>query len=148
MKYTERILGTIALVSYVLLQFDIPGFRILFLLSVSLLSMIYFLLSFFIINELPLFKRPDPLETRNPNGFQITASILFGILSSTALIGFVFTVNHYPDNQSMLYMGLIPLTILTFISIFNVIKQKDRFNMNLLIRGVILISSGVLLIIF
>ena len=144
MRRTEIILAAIGMLSCVFMLFHIPGFRLLFILSMNLLSLFYFFFSYFLLYELPLFKRvikpaDDHQNVRNP-----VLPVLFGFFASALIVGVVFIANHYPGGKTMTLSGIFPLVVLSVITLIKNRKKKTRFNMNLITRGAILAVIGIL----
>jgi hypothetical protein len=131
---TEKILCSIALIALVMKFFHIPFSGPLLVISLGILSLLYFFGGFYFLNE---------------NKKNNSLAIIAGILLSYAPIGILFKIMYWPGAQPMLIVGIFPcITFLIILIIKKANTNEDQkvYLRNLLIRTSIVSSLSILLL--
>ena len=111
-----------------------PGSNMFITISLTLLAMQYFLLSFIFFNKIKL-KNIFKNETyKNIPPAKIIGTIGFGIGLSTLLLGTLYELLHWPGGEINLYTGIILISIIFIISIIKYLKTKSKFYIPIFIR--------------
>jgi hypothetical protein len=137
---TEKIIAIILVIGLILRFFHIPGGSIFTILSMSILSLLYFPFGFYFLSDKKIDNRT------------IAFSVLSGMVLSIALLGALFKIMHWPGASFMLVFGLagcIPVAILSYL---NHTKPKSEelvlYYKNVFVRVLIVIILGLLSFIF
>jgi len=145
MKKTEKIVGLIALIGLTLKVLLINGGGVITVLSLSFLSLLYFIFGFALFNDIPLrnvFKKQtyDPISKG-----RLVGSILLGFALSALVIGILFSVQLYNGSQFQLINGLVWTTAILIVSIVRLASTKSIFYKQVITRIAILGVIGLIL---
>ena len=136
MKKLELLLSTIAIIAFVLFMLLIPKSTIILVLSVLLLSMIYFYLSVAIFNGIPTKKAFKKSSYASFSNNRIVLSILTGLALSFTLVGIIFKLLFWPGAEVNLIIGLTGLLIASVTGTTKLFMTRDSFYGNILKRTV------------
>lgn len=141
MRTTEKVLIILAIMGETMHMFHLPAAGIITVLSLAMLSMFYFGLSWLLFRE---------RETKANN---IPLSIVAGVACSIAMIGILFKVMYWPGSKTMLFIGFafIAILIIPYFMFMNKSRDKEdgiyKYYLNTLIRLMITASiTSVLLL--
>lgn len=125
---------------------DIP-FGLILMIGMAL-SMVYFYLTTFIINEVPFTKIFLKSSYKDISSSRIIGSILSGISYSILTTGITFKALAWPGANFMVYAGFI-LTTVNLIIVLSKIRRSPNssFYIALRKRGYLLVCLGLLFII-
>ncbi len=144
MKYTtEKILFGLFIFGLVLKEFDMTGADLLLLFSAAIASTFYYVMGFFLINDINLkdiFKRET---TQNLKPLFILGPIIAGWDFSLIILGILFKILLFPGADILLFSGLILLTILTIASHFWVKKKYPEIFKRFFFRASIFVFGAV-----
>ncbi len=146
MKKAEIILGIIAIAGIIMRLMAIPGGVILTLISLTVLSTLYYFLSFALLNGIRLrkiFKKESYAEI---NAQKIIAAILAGFSLSILTMGILFKIQSYPGANLMLIIGLVYIAIVALLSVTYYLRKKSALTKRVLYRS--LVIGGLSLLIF
>lgn len=136
---TEKILSIIFIISLIFKLNGWPGGGPLLVLSLTILTLCYFPLGFYFLNEKSVFKQ------------KLGTSILFGWLLAIAIIGIEFKLMYWPGYLNMLIIGIMTAGILLiFAYISNKKASTDelkKYHQNLLIRTLVLLIASLICLI-
>lgn len=131
---TEKTLGLIILVSFMLRRLGIPGGDFLLVVSIVLLSLMYCFFTLFIVNEIriaDIFK----LSTYKKFSFlRLVGSIFLGIVLSLVFLGILFSLQHWQGARYFSLIG-IPLLLIAFLFVgYKYLIAKSSFYLRLTVR--------------
>lgn len=145
MKKSEKIFVVVALFALLLKLFRIPGNSVFLILSLSLLSIVYYF-GFLLFNNIRLrdiFKKSSYANTSQK---KIVGSVALGFALAAIVSGILFKLQIWPGGDNMLLSGLTFLAlILTIAIISNQFKKSDFFR-RIYYRGFIIGSLGILIL--
>ncbi|WP_258098155.1 hypothetical protein [Marinoscillum pacificum] len=136
MKKLELLLSAIAVIAFVLFMLLAPKSTIILVLSVLLLSMIYFYLSVALFNGIPTQKAFKKSSYAFLSNSRIVISILTGLALSFTLVGFIFKLLFWPGAEVNLMIGLTGLLIASLTGTTKLFMTRDSFYGNVLKRTV------------
>lgn len=145
MRKTEIILAALAVLGFIMMMMLWPGGAFLLIVSLGLLSILYYPLGFFIFSGIRLrrlFKRDSYKET---TVLRILWSLGVGQVLAALCLGLLFRMNDYPGSGPMLTIGLLTSAIVLPLAVFRYSKTKSAFFKRVIIRMTI---WGVLGLIF
>ncbi len=126
-------------------EFHIPGATATLILSIALLSMIYFYLGIVLFTGVKLKSIFKKESYKSLTTGKIIGSILVGVLLSTMLLGILFKLVNWPGATIMLLTPIMGFIIPFLLIVINYLKSKSDFYKNLLIRVVVIGGFGVFL---
>lgn len=133
---TEKVLAVILIIGLTLRLFDIPGGSFLTVISMSILSFLYFPLGFYFLSH-------QKIDNKTV-GF----SVVSGLFISTAVTGTLFKIMHWPGALMVLLFGLIGCIPIAFLSYTKFTKPKElefvAYYRNIFVRVLIVIVLGLL----
>lgn len=134
MKKAEKILVSLAVIGLImrLLHLQIGG--ILLILSVTALASFYFLFSFIFLNNITLKEISKKNVMKEVSAKRFVGAIAVGYCLSIILIGFLFRIMLWPFAQTLLYVGLLHLGIVSLIALFFFIKNRSVYFTKIFIR--------------
>ena len=137
---TEKVFVFFIVTGLLLTFFHIPGGKVMSILSLSILSFMYFPFGFYFLSD-------EKIDNKT-----VAFSIASGLLLSTLVIGTLFNAMHWPGARFMLVFGLLSCTPIAVISYLKYSKPKEEkmvtYYKNIFIRTAILIGLGLLTITF
>lgn len=107
MKYAERILAVSALVSLVGKSAMVKGSVFFLALSLTLLSLIYLLFSFLLLNNIRFRSIFKAAAYAHASAYTIVASVFCGLCYAVALQAFLFCVMRWPGGALMSAPALV-----------------------------------------
>lgn len=134
MKTTEQILVAIAVLGLIVSLSLWPGGNIALVLSLSLLSLIYFVFGFALFNDIRLKNIFKSAAYKNSNALQIVAGVFTGIAMSTAVIGLLFVALRWPGGNVILLQGMIAAGIITLIAAIKYSSKNNKMYLLILRR--------------
>lgn len=134
MKKTEIILTIIGLSSLIGIWATIDGAKEVCLLSLTLLSCIYLIFSFALLNNIPFRKLFKKASYKSISIARMIGSIVYGWAMSSAVLSVVFRALGYTGAKEMLLIGLISLTVTLMITLY-AYKQQVSFYKGVIIRS-------------
>lgn len=138
MKKAEIILAVLTLVGILLSVLHIPGGNILAVLTMTILSMVYFCLSFALLNGLGFRGMIKNDNYKAISALRMVGAVLSGIVFSTAIIGILFRWMMWPGAGAMLIVSIPGFLIMLIIVLIKYFTKKELFYRNMLIRIVII----------
>ncbi len=136
MKIVEPILGIVAVLSMILNLVDVPATRSILVFSLTILSLIYFYLSFALFNGIRLreiFKKKSYIEIST---LKIIVAIFTGIVLSIVTMGLLFKYQEYPGGTQFIVIGLAGLIVIFTIAIVKYKKTKSEYYLKILSRAI------------
>lgn len=135
---TEKIFTFLTLLGLLLKYINVPGGNILLVLSLLILSLLYFPFGFYFLSD------------KNIKTNTVT-SIIFGWLLSITFISILFRIMHWPGAIVMAICGTflsIPLVIYSYLKFQKSNSEDLNYFKKLLIRSIILSIISTLFIFF
>lgn len=145
MKKLEKIFGILFVVGVLMKLFLFPGAELILIMSLLLLSLLYYPLGFLFFNEIPLKKVFKKEAYRGLNAWRIIGSIGVGIGLSTIIIGILFKLQYWPNADDNLQTGLIFIGVIIMIAVIRFIKNRDVFYKRIFFRIAIIGGFGLIL---
>lgn len=141
MKNFERLLLSLFILTAVLKQFHIAGADLVSILSFTIAAMFYYVLTFYVLTEVPLTKalKKETYEKIHP--LKIIAGIAFGWDLSVLIMGVFFKFMLFPGAESMLTYGLTVQLIFLILFAYQYKKTVDNYFRKALYR--IMIIGGI-----
>ena len=127
MKKAELIIGTIALLSLVLILLMVPLAGVLTILSLSLLSVFYFYFSFALFNGIRLRNIFKKSAYEGVTALRVLGAALMGFVLSVTIMGILFKVQDWPSSHGLLIAGLLGLTIVLIVGGIRYFKTKSGY---------------------
>jgi hypothetical protein len=147
MKQTEKILIVLSIVFLILnIFFIFPGGNMLFILTIMLLTFIYFFLGFALFNNIKFRKIIKKESYVNISSLKTLGAVSAGISLSITAIGILFKVMFWPGSYTNLKFGIISLIIITIISLVKNFKSKSDFYNKILKRSILFAGIAIILI--
>lgn len=134
MKTVEIILSSLVGLGLIFWLLVWPGASIMLVIGLSLLSILYFWLSFALLNGIRFrnaFKRESYREI---NSRRILGAVGAGIALSMVTIGALFRLMFWPGNDIMLLEGLICLAVVSAIALSRYKKELPDFYRKVYLR--------------
>ncbi|MCK5847025.1 MAG: hypothetical protein KAG84_06275 [Bacteroidales bacterium] len=144
MKRLEKILGLLSLLSLIALIIEVPGGLLLSIVTMLFLSFIYYPFGFAFFNDILLRKIFKKDAYKGVSTWKIVGSIAVGISLSSALMGILFKINHWPGADFNLYVGLVTMLLILIISVYKYLNTKSAFYLRIIKRVLIVGSIGIL----
>lgn len=107
MKKAEKILVSLVTLAVIGKLANVTGFSALVVIGICLLSMFYFVGSYFLLRT----------DDREKTGMQIAISVVTGIVLSSLLMGILFAFMRWPGVAGMLTISIVPLVAILILSI-------------------------------
>lgn len=148
MKKTELILVIIAMAGVTLRILELPGGGVLTVLPLTILSIIYMLLGFVVLNGLQIrkvFKRETYKDVSQGN---LKFSMIAGWTFSIVLIAIFSKIQSYPGLENLIGFWLIILSVLIVVAIFLQSRNKSDLNVRILKRGIPILLAGIFAMLF
>ena len=127
MKKFELIVGLIAILGIVLKLLHIPGSGVLTALTLSTLSMFYYVFSFALFNGIrirDIFKKASYKDT---NAKRIIGAIGLGFALSAITIGGLFKLQFWPGATIQLMAGLVTTGLILLIAVIFYFRSKADY---------------------
>lgn len=126
MKKLEVILASISIIAFLLIFMTFPGATELFTIGLSVLSIIYFYLSFALLNNIRLRKIFKKKSYEEVSKTEIVLAILTGVALSVFSVGIMFKMIFLPGADEMLSIGLFFTSVVVIMALtMTKIKQLD-----------------------
>lgn len=134
MKIVEKLLAALAILGIIMNLFMLAGAGPLTIISLSLLSMMYFMTSFLLLNNIGLRQlfKGNPFQGISQK--RILGAVFSGVALSIACVGIIFTVQMYPSAKTQMGMGTLPLVIISLIALLKYNKTKAAYYQRVLSR--------------
>ena len=145
MRKLERIFGIVAFVAFVLKIFDIFPVNIFLILSLLILSILYYPLGFALFNNIRMKQILKKDSYQGLSVLHIIGSIGAGIALSTSCLGILFKLLHWPNGEIYVLTGLVTSLVVFIIAIAKYVISRDKYYLSIFIR--LIITSVVSLII-
>ena len=146
MKTAEKICGLLIFVSLILKLALITGGSILFVLSILVLSLIYYPFGFAFFNQVILRRIFKKESYKGISVLRIIGAIGVGMALSAICIGTLFKIQEWPGANTNLKAGLISSILILIISIYKYLKFKALYYKRILIRLIIIGVFGLILL--
>ncbi len=146
MKKLELIIGLSSILSLILNLLLVSGGGVMTVLMLSIYSMLYFALSFIILNNIELKNAFKKESYKGISTARIIGSIATGIALSITIIGVLFKFQSYPGANLELINGLTGMIIVLIVGLIRYIKTKNKFYINVFKRLLIVGGFGLILI--
>ena len=145
MKLTEKILAALIFISILLKLFLIPGGGVLLVLSMQLLTIIYFALGFAFFNGIRLRNIFKKASYEGISTMRVVGAVVTGICLSNLLVGILFKLQLWPGANATLIVALIPTIIVLIIILIKLFKNKDSYYSGIQLRIAIIGTIALLL---
>jgi hypothetical protein len=146
MKKTELILGILSLISVGLNLFLVFGGQVLSMLTLSILSVIYFVFGFALFNDIRFRDIFNAKSFQGISTTRIIGSIAAGISLSITLVGILFKIQSLPGATFELMSGLFFLIIVSIIGAAQFLRTKSKFYIGIFKRALLIGGFGLTLI--
>ncbi len=143
MKKIEIVLLIGLILGLIMTIFHLPGSNILTIISLFLLSMLYFYLGFAIFNNIRFRKVFQKKSYKGKSTSRIIIGIGTGLALSVSIIGILFKFQLWPGETVQLGIGLFGLGIIILISLFNLKKDPDKYYLDVLKRAIIIATISI-----
>ncbi len=138
MKQTEKILGGLIIILMLIrLFFALPYFDITITLLILILSLMYFGLGFALLNNVRLRNIFKKDSYKGISTLRILGGIFTGLILSLISIYSLFKFQRWPFANEGLKISLYGLLPIIAIVIYKVVRSKNNYYPNFLIRLVI-----------
>jgi len=134
MKKAEIIIASLTLIALGMNLLSIPGGTLLTVLTILILSTMYFYLGFAILNNISIGKIFENDSYKNINKFRILGSVGTGFALATTLIGILFKIQSWPRASINLCFGLVCLSIVAVIGLIKFKKNQADYYKFIFIR--------------
>ena len=141
----EIIFSVLFVLGFILFLSRIPGASITIIVSLGLLSSLYFCFSFAVLNGIPLRKIFKKESFHGIKTLRIIGTVLTGICISGIIMGILFRVMSWPGSLVMLLFNGIGLVIIAVTLILKQLKNKSKLNTLVLSRAAIFCILALLL---
>lgn len=145
MKKAEIIMGALSILALGLNLLLVPGSGLLTVLTLSILSIIYYILGFALFNGIQLrniFKKESYIDV---SGLRIIGAVGTGWALSATINGIMFKFQSWPGAEISLSAGLAGLTIVVIIGTIKYSKNRSEFYTEIFKRIVIFGGLGLVL---
>ncbi len=125
-----------------------PVFNFTLLVTTTLLAVYYLWFGFFIFNKLQPADLLQHQVRQSITPFQVTTSILMGMITSYALIAIIFGFFFFPGIQMAIISAFVLIVVFTCFMLFHqIIKKKQlffckRYYIRIIVIGFFLILLG------
>ena len=143
MKKFEKVIGIIAVFAIILKFIPISGSSILTTLTLSILTLFYYVFSFAFFNDIPLkgiFKKSSYKSSK-----RIVGAIGVGFALSSIILGITFKLQFWPGAIMHFKVGLVTLGIILLIAIIYYSRTKAEYYIRIFKRIAIYGSFGLIL---
>lgn len=137
MKAVEKTLVIFVLISIIYKYFHGLGSSMLLIVSMNLLAILYFYLSFALFNNInpkDIFKKASYANTTKR---RISFAIVTGMALSISILGILFKIQDFPGADLLLIFGMLISLIITVVSLWKNNKDKGNFFSNILVRSAV-----------
>lgn len=148
MKKAEIIMGALSILALGLNLLLVPGSGLLTFLTLSILSIIYFILGFALFNGIQLrnvFKKESYTDV---SGSRIIGAVGTGWALSATINGIMFKFQSWPGAEINLNAGLVGLLIVVIIGKIKYSKNRSEYYTRIFKRIVIFGGLGLVLMLF
>ncbi|GAO27842.1 hypothetical protein [Geofilum rubicundum] len=145
MKKAEIIIATLSIIALGMNLLFIPGSGALTVLTLLILSTIYFYFGFALFNDIRLRQVLKKDSYRDISSLRILGAVGAGLALSSTTNGIMFQFQSWPGADFILGAGLVGLSIVTTIGIIKYSKNKSDYYTRILKRTVILGGLGLIL---
>ena len=143
MKKIEWVLISLAVAGIILRIFAVDGSLLLMAFSMTLLSLVYLVLGFALLNHIRLRDIFKKNAYQHTNAASILWAVFGGIASWLAVLGILFSIAKWEGGPMILTVALALLIIMGAASIINLRSRPSAFYKSLSIRlGVLTIISA------
>ena len=138
----EKILGVTVLIALIFKFALIPGGSFLLVLSLFILSCLYYPMGFALLNQIAFTKILKKDSYKGLTAFKIIGSIGAGMAFSVVCLGILFKVQHWAGANTYLITGLVSILIVLAIALVKYYKAKQEFYIGILKRIAIIGALG------
>lgn len=146
MKRTEQILVLLAVLAVILNMALVPGGVAFTLLTLALLSCLYFNFSFALLNGIRFRKLFKKESYQGVSTLQIIGAIGAGFALSILLVGIMFKLLRWPGASINLMTGLLLTIIVTIVCVIRYFINTSVFCKRVLTRTVVAAVAGIILL--
>lgn len=144
MKIAEIITGGLVLTGIVLRILNLPGSGVLITFPLLFLSLMYYFLSFALLNDIRFRKILSKESYNETNPKKIILAILVGFVLANLVMGVLFKLQSYPGANNLLFISLIFTGIAIVISLAAYLSIKSGFSKRVLFRSLIIGLIGLM----
>ncbi len=145
MKKFEKIILILIVIALIMKFSLIPGGSVLVGISLTILSIIYYLLGFAFFNGIRLRHVFKKQSYKGISALRVIGGIGTGMGLSTIIIGIQFKLLHVAGADMMLKVGLGTTIVILFIAFIKFLKAKDEFYKLIFSRIAIIGGLGLIL---
>lgn len=146
MKSLEKIFGLLAIVSLILKFFMVSYSGMIFIVSMTSLTLLYYPLGFVFFNDIDLRKTFKIEAYKGKSTIRIIGTIGLGLSLSILCNGILFKLNGYPLSNTTLIIGVLFTSIALLIVVYLFLKTKSNFYKEILNRIAIIGGIGLALL--
>ena len=146
MNKAEKILIGFVIFSIVMKYLFVPGSGVTFLLSMGVLSSMYFYFGFLFFNGIRLRNIFKKDAYKGVTAWRILGAIATGLGLSTILIGMLFRGQHWPGANINLVTGIVISFTVGIVALIKYRKNKVPYYKNILIRVSVMVLMGIVIL--
>lgn len=146
MKRFEKVLVILTMILLLLdISMKINGVDLMLFVLLTLLSIFYFVLGFFLINNIELKDLFKKSSYSNISVLRMLGSF-FGAAHglSTVAMGILFIIMHYEGGINLLVIGLVTCAIVVVVSLIRYLARHDKFYLKVISRLCLWIAMAVI----
>jgi hypothetical protein len=136
MKKLEIIFICLAALGLTFKVLHFPGSGVLTVLSLSLISSLYFYVGFALFNNIGFRKLFKKESYQNISSNRVVGGVATGMALSIAALGIQFKLQSWPGARVMLIFGFSSSVVITLVSLLKKSKSTDNYYPNILKRVV------------
>ena len=145
MKILEKILGVLIILALIMKFSLIMGGSIVLVLSLLVISIIYYPLGFAFFNQIELKGIFKKVSYKGISALRIIGAICVGVSLATVCEGILFRLQRYPGGNIILMGGLICTLLVGVIALIRYLMKRSKFYIRIFIRIAIIAGFGLLL---
>lgn len=143
MRIVEIVLAGLAFIAILFKLFTIPLGGLIFVLSLTTLSLVYFFGGFLLFNDIGIRKLGSKQPFKDVTAAQMVGSIFLGFTLSLLAIGLVFKLQLWPLASRILIPGIFTLTAMVIAAMIAAAMSKKLFTKSSAIRMAIWLVIGI-----
>lgn len=140
MKAIEKIILIIALLGAILKLHLITGGAVLLLLSMSTLSLFYYLFGVGLLNDFSFKETFTRSSYENQSSMRIIGTAVTGMAMGVLVIGILFKLMFYPGSELNILFGLIIGLVIVLVA-YSKYKEKDPVFFKKIFKRVMLVGG-------
>lgn len=135
---TEKILGLISIISFLLQKLKIPGGEFLLVISLMLLSLVYVFFTIFSTNKISITNAFKLTTYKQISILRLMGTVFLGFVLSVACLAILFNLQNWHGARYFSMTGIIFSSVAFFVVSYKYFVTKSCFYLRLIIRIVII----------